>query len=306
VLQPFREEGVPVDFFRVRADLSIDPEHLEQQARAVRPAGVLFINYFGFPPSPEAREVLLRLRGRCRVIEDCAHGSFLEGAGPAVGQTGDFVLTSFRKYLPVPDGGLVVNRTELSLPPLPEPQGRFARYRLLAKYLRGEFLNDGCREGRLEDAYLFLFAEAERELDGAVPLEAMSAASEAVLAGTDLADVREQRRRNYAFLLRQFAEAPRLRSVGAPLLPELPPGVSPLVFPLRVAAGRRDALRRGLIARRVFCPVHWRLPEEIDPGRFGESVRLSHECLGLPIDQRYAEEDLRGLVRRLLQTWEAL
>ena len=77
-----------------------------------------------------------------------------------------------------------------------------------------------------------------------------------------------------------------------------------MVFPIRTAKGRRDALRRQLMAQRVFWPVHWSLPREIGVSEFSESHELSSRILGLPIDQRYGEEDMQTLVDRLIVAWE--
>jgi dTDP-4-amino-4,6-dideoxygalactose transaminase len=303
MLQPFREEGIPTGFYRIRADLSIDLNHLADLVESARPCGVLFVNYFGFPVRQAEAETLRQIRSRCLVIEDCSHGSLVETENPIVGGIGDFVVTSFRKYLPVPDGGLVVNKTNMSLPALPPASGRFTRWRLLGKFLRYEVLHESGNQTEFEDAYLALFSSAEEELDKEVPLKAMSQISEDLLSVTDLAAVIRQRRRNYSVLLRAFTETPELRFVGTPMLAELPDGVSPLIFPIKVADGRRDALRHQLMSRRVFCPIHWNLPSQIEEDNFPESYQLSRHILGLPVDQRYDEDDMLCLIDRLLQGW---
>ena len=306
VLQPFQEEGFSVGFYRIHADLTIDLDDLVHLVETVRPSGLLFINYFGFPVGQVVRETLCEIKERVWVIEDCAQGSLVEQRNPLVGQIGDFVITSFRKYLAVPDGGLVINRTDMALPPLPPARERFVRYRLLGKLLRYEFLQGNLDQPELEEMYLALFAAAESDLDTDVPLYAISRISERLLGMIDLSDAMAKRRRNFSFLLKAFVEEPRLQSIGSPVLTVLPPGVSPLAFPIRVAAKKRNALRRELIARQVFCPIHWHLPAEIQEGRFSESCQLSQQILSLPIDQRYEEEDIENLIDRVLQAWEAI
>ena len=88
-----------------------------------------------------------------------------------------------------------------------------------------------------------------------------------------------------------------------PLLRTLPPGVSPLALPVRVGGARRDALRAELVRRRIFCPVHWPLPPEIDEARFPEEHRLASEMLGLPLDQRYEPADMHRLADELARAW---
>ena len=306
MLQPFREEGISLDFYKVRGDLTIDLEDLEFQLDALKPTGVLFINYFGFPVRRAEAESLLRLKSRCWVIEDCAQGSLVEREDPVVGGIGHFVVTSFRKYLGVPDGGLLINGTDVPLHGLPPAAGPFVRYRLVGKLLRHECLQGKLVHPELEAAYLALFSEGEKELDSSIPLEAMSPISERLLGMTDFAGVMESRRRNYRFLLKAFAETPQLQTVGTPVLGELPMGVSPLVFPIRVDEQKRDLLRQRLISKQVFCPVHWDLPAEVNEDRFPEAHDLSRHMLGLPLDQRYSEDDMQSLINRLIGAWEDL
>jgi dTDP-4-amino-4,6-dideoxygalactose transaminase len=304
MVQPFQEEGVSLRFFRIRADLTIDLNDLMGLVESVRPGAVLFVNYFGFPRSRAETETLCDIKERCWVIEDCAQGSLVEQDSPVVGTVGDWVITSLRKYLPLPDGGLVIDGKGLGLPSLPPATGKVIRQRLLGKFLRYEFLRGDSGLPGLEEAFLTLFEAAEDELDRSVPLQAMSLVSERLMGVMDLSDAMARRRRNYSVLLQAFAEEPRLPMIGRPLLPALPPGVSPLVFPILVAKERRDALRQQLTSQRVFCPVHWRLPVEVNQGQYSEAHELSGQMLGLPIDQRYSEEDMESLVNRLIVAWE--
>jgi hypothetical protein len=79
----------------------------------------------------------------------------------------------------------------------------------------------------------------------------------------------------------------------------LPRGVSPLLLPLRVRRGLRDRLRAALAARRVFCPVHWRLPSDLRGRAFEPARQLSGDMLGLPIDQRYGDGEIDQMLTRV-------
>lgn len=310
MIQPFREAGVPVDYYKVSRNLTIDLNDLNRLVEDVRPSGLLFVNYFGFPVNKQEAKTLSQTKERCWVIEDCAQGSLIEQGSPVVGAIGHFALTSFRKYLPVPDGGLLINNTDMVLPQLPPASGSFVRRKLLGRLLRHEYFHGGMADPELEQAYLTLFNSAEKELDIQIPLHAMSSVAGRILGKIDLPSVMGQRRRNYAFLLRAFAENPQLQAIGTPILNSLPSGVSPLVFPLRVSSERRDGLRRKLVNLRVFCPVHWPWPAAIADDHFDDHFKeerdLSDHMLGLPIDQRYDEADMRSMIDRLLQAWELI
>jgi dTDP-4-amino-4,6-dideoxygalactose transaminase len=290
VLQPLRRAGVPFDFYSVGADLRPRLDELERTVDAQSPAAVLVIDYFGFPPEEPDR--LRALRNVCLVVEDCVQGSWLELPDAPGGGIGDVVFTSFRKYLPVPDGGIVTGVEPRSLP---AASGASVRTRLLGQLLRGSALAGQLDGADAEPVFLRLLEAGESTLDDELPLESTSAVSERLLASLDLAAAAERRRANFAALVAA------LEGVEAvtPLFRELRPGVSPLVLPVRVAGGRRDALRQALIGRRIFCPVHWPLPLEIDRERFREEHELADEMLGLPLDQRYEPADMERLAEHL-------
>ncbi len=76
----------------------------------------------------------------------------------------------------------------------------------------------------------------------------------------------------------------------------------PLFVPVRVPEGQRDALRRYLIEREIYCPVHWpvsgyhRLTEE--------EQSFYDEELSLVCDQRYGREDMERIIETVRSFWE--
>ncbi len=104
IIQPFREEAYEVFFYQINEDLSINLASLEDAFHEYRPGVLLFINYFGFPTSEMERQAVQAVSKECIAIEDCVQGSLIESKQPPVGKTGHFSITSFRKYLPLPDG----------------------------------------------------------------------------------------------------------------------------------------------------------------------------------------------------------
>jgi len=229
------------------------------------------------------------------------------GDSPGViGGVGDFVLTSFRKYLPVPDGGLVLCRAPgVVLPRLAPAAGGFVQRRMAGKVLRYRFLHEETGNRRLERAFLDRFQEAEAEIDHRVPRCGMSQLSLRLLNHLDIAGAVRQRRDNFRTLLDAVEGGTRLGDFCQPLFSCLPEGVSPLAFPVRVRGGARDRLRRELAARRVFCPVHWALPEEVRAADFPQAHAISADILSIPIDQRYDTADMQDLLHRLNESASA-
>jgi hypothetical protein len=79
-------------------------------SREIEPATkVLFVNHeFGYP-FPHLKELK---QYNLPIIEDCAHGFFLEENG--VGTIGDFVIYSLPKMFPIQVGGLLVSKQDIS------------------------------------------------------------------------------------------------------------------------------------------------------------------------------------------------
>jgi dTDP-4-amino-4,6-dideoxygalactose transaminase len=298
VVQALRSAGRTVRFYPVDRSLTPDEAALARLAERHAPALVVVAHYFGFPAAGAVFDTLTRFRDRCWVVEDCAHGSWIEGPSAPVGRQGDFVLTSFRKYLPLADGGWLLNRTGAELPELPPAETPFVRMRIAAKALSAEY-----RAGRLgeeaEARYLDLFARAEHQVDTHVSMLGMSAASRRILAMCDVGRAMRRRRRNFARVI-EYVGRRSIATVASPLFDRLPAGVSPLAVPLRVRRRTRDRLRAALAARRVFCPVHWpRLPAGVRGREFGAALETADEILGLPIDQRYGDAQIDQMLTRL-------
>ncbi|MGH9298655.1 MAG: DegT/DnrJ/EryC1/StrS family aminotransferase [Acidimicrobiales bacterium] len=295
VVQPFREAGRTVRFYRVDDRLHVDMGDLERHIQRDGAAAVLFVQYFGIPVDDESIAALARLRDSVRVIEDCAQGGLLE-ADTVMGKTGDFVITSLRKYLPVPDGALLLDRTGTVQPPASDGPSELASLRLAGQLLRGAALS-GAADAASEAGYLELFERAEATATSAVPHRPMWGLSAALLDRIDVVAARERRIENYGLL--HAAVSDRMPDLDALLPLDLPQASSPLVLPLRIREGRRDALRSALRRRGVFTPVHWPLPPAIDAEEFPEAARLSADELGLPVDQRYDGEQMGRVVDAL-------
>ena len=159
IIQPFKQENIFINYFPVKKNLEIDIDKLNKLLKNLKPTGIFLINYFGYPLSSSEKNFLLDIKDKITIIEDCTHGSFIEYNRPKVGTLGHYVITSFRKCFPVPDGALVINRTNNKLPKLQYSETVFLRYRLLGKMLRNEFIKYG--NAAIERIYLKLFQQAE-------------------------------------------------------------------------------------------------------------------------------------------------
>jgi hypothetical protein len=237
---------------------------------------VVFIDYFGFRHWEDQAAEAAGLGAW--IVEDASQ-AFLD---PQFSAHTHYVVTSPRKFAGVPDGCVLAARGGAPLPSadLPPPPAAWWQDSLRASVLRGEFdRHNGARE------WLDLFQHTEAT--GPSEPACMSELSALLLQrAVNWPAVARQRRNNYSFLAGALGQLA--------LLPDLPPDVVPLGFP--VALDGRDGLRQALFTKQIFPPVHWNLGAAV-PREFTVSHRMSARIMTVPCDQRYTPADLERVVR---------
>lgn len=261
-----------VTFFPVTTALTVtDRSWLEQ----VQPGDlVLLIAYFGFMPELSLLQAL-QVRQAIVVLDNAQALMALDDLAPEV----DYVVASPRKWLGIPDGGLLFSRQ-----PLPEPDWQAApqawwQWALNASQGRQDF----DRGSGSQTAWYEAFQQAEKTQPmGAYP---MSPLSEQLLnTAVDWPYLIHQRRENYQILRHAL-------STWA-LFPDLPDNIVPFGFTLRVP--NRDRLRTALIAQKIYPPIYWAVEGHI-PETFIDAHQLSREIITLPCDQRYNGNEIRQM-----------
>lgn len=287
--------GARVEFYRIRPDLSIDVEHLEQLLRE-RPGPVLVIHYFGFV-GPEIDQVDRLCRDR-RVpwIEDCAHALFSSPGGRDVGSLAPLAVFSLRKSLALWDGGgLRVNRRgldALGVAFAPSPRGD-CPWPVYGSYARHGIRRAAGRRGHSLYARL-MRAHPPRAVDedGAERWTRyhcrMSAMSSRTAASVDAAAVVATRRSHWQRLHAALRDTPGYGAV----FDTLPEGTSPWCLPLRLPQGRDEALT-AFRARGIGAfPWGHRPHPQLDLSRHPDACRLASEIVCLPVYQQLTAEDV--------------
>ena len=228
---------------------------------------IVVIDYFGYPCAVDCDEV--RARGGW-VLEDASQ-ALLSGH---VGRHADFVVFSPRKFLGVPDGGILVTK-DLAIAALRDVPERWWLKALAAATGRRDFdLHGGANHW----FKLFQEIEANRPIGS----YAMSQLSRLLLVNCfDYRAIAKRRIANYRRLSQTLSDVA--------LFPSLPSGVVPLGFPIRVR-NRRSVLQ-SLFNEQIFPPVHWPL-HGVVPKVFKDSHRLARNIMTLPCDQRYDYRDM--------------
>jgi hypothetical protein len=274
ILDAVRRSIAGVRFYEVNYDLAIPSfDWLDQVQHGDL---VILIDYFGFSIDSVCA-VQAKERGAW-ILEDASQ-ALLSGN---VGRFSDFVVYSPRKFVGVPDGGILCVNRDIHFQGVnfEPPPAEWWLSALLASLLRREFdIHGGARP------WFELFQKTEP--NSPIGLFAMSELSRVLLQNSfDYSTIAQRRMDNYQAL------AARLNSLA--LFPHLPAEVVPLGFPIRTK--ERDKVRQALFAHDIYPPVHWAI-QGVIPIEYDESQKLASEIMTLPCDQRYDSNDMDRMVQ---------
>jgi hypothetical protein len=299
VIQPFEELGIEVAFYDVGSSLQVRVTEIAARMDS-RTAGILVVQYFGFPHGPDLIPQLRAVAPETAIIDDRTHTLLSDLHNPGLASEGAIRVYSARKWLPVPDLGIVAwpsngSRTSLS----EDAEGYnlpFALRRLGGLLLRSLFFAFPCEY--LRSRSLEPVRGAESILDRRTVAGNATPISTALWRHWNWRTAWESRRRNFLYLLANWP-----RKAGVPLRSAVEDDSCPLGFPIRTP--ERDALRRRLIAGGVYPPVHWILPKQVPATEFAQSACLAAEELTIPIDQRYGLEHMDLVLEAVERHWQA-
>ena len=296
-VDPFLAVGLNVMMYRVDRRARIDTEDVRR--RVTSRTRVLYLtSYFGRPqPAGELGEWC---RGRgIRIVEDCALSLFCSDERGPLGTGGDATVLSLRKFLPVPDGGVLTFAEPTPAPPLvpPPPAATFRNLLPLLKNqalrgieaaglygpLRRAILRKKLRSFRPQEP-----SPARPDMPGDYYLRedlrdwSMSRISAGIARGVNLDETVKRRRDNYLDLLQSIRDVPGV----TPLFDDLPPGVCPFALPVIVP--RRGEFARRLNARGIAAFSFWEgYHRRLDWDGFPDAVYLKDNLLTLPVHQRF-------------------
>lgn len=260
-----------VIFYDLNPDLSINPDHVRDRLRGREGVRMMLItNYFGFlQPCRDEIKDLCANQNIC-LIEDCAHSLLTDGSG----STGQLSIYSYRKILPIRDGGGL---------------GVSNDYRRVVPKYRQRIYSDALSFVALLKSSMNVHTEKlsrARITSQAVkflPLPntdsrilPLSTFARHAIGGISCAEVAQKRRDDFQF----WQEAVRGNPSITPLFSELPKNVCPMGFPLKTK--NRESIGSLAKANGVSLRVHWRLDPNLGP-ECTMSHSLSKETLTLPL-----------------------
>ncbi len=300
VLVPSYHHGVEIEalahagakpvFYRVGSQWDVD---LADVAARIGPKtrALYLTHYAGFPGPAREMKSLAENHGLV-LIEDCALSLLSSDGASRLGSIGDASVFCLYKTLPVPNGGaLQLNGSHhydapiLRLPPRSSVFNHAASSLLKNMEFRAGLAGRWARTLVRSMAHPVVRAsQVERIATGTMHFDpdhvdlGISPLAMRIGRAQHMPDIIAARRRNYLLLHDQLAD------LCPPLFEDLPEGVCPLFYPLRVKH-KAEVLKR-LVASGIGAVDFWRDGDPAcDPAEFPETVQLRKSIVEIPCHQ---------------------
>ena len=227
---------------------------------------ILVIDYFGYDALSNDFP-----RSNKTIIRDLTHSIFTKNYNDA-----DYYFGSMRKWAGFLSGGFAWNREGRIFEPT-EIASDYIALRKKAMDLKSDYI-DGKTNSK---DYLNVYRGAEYLLENCDI--AISDSNDIKNAKhLDIEFIKVTRRNNAAVLIDGLADICLITSLN--------PNDCPLFVPIVI--DEREKLRKYLIDRNIYCPIHWPKPYKNQ----NESDDLYGRELSLVCDQRYSTDDMKRIV----------
>lgn len=282
MVKPFFDIGITVKFYPVY----IKQGHLVQDIDYN--CDILFLmDYFGYTDKePDVSSY------NGIVIRDVTHSMFSKSYADA-----DYYFGSLRKWCGFWTGGFAWAKDGCQFEIADGDDKGYTLLRKKAMELKDCYINRlPDKTGNLiyDKGYLSVYEEAEEKLEE-MGIVAASERDIEYAKKLDVVFMKTQRRKNAKILMQDFA--------GQLIFPTLNENDCPMFVPILVPEGKRDELRRYLIQRDIYCPVHWPVSPYHQLQK-GPETELYDNELSLICDQRYTEQDMFRIVETIHDFWK--
>lgn len=279
VIETLNVVNINWQVYHLNDDLTINQNNFDKLD--LTSSAVLLVNYFGLS---EMQSEIAYVRSKNKdviIIEDNVQSFF----SMFCDSDSNYKFTSFRKSLPLPDGGWVVSKHPLL--DSNKEENTFSQYKIA-----GSILKNMRHSGYYGDKiYLNLFEQGEKLIDDNLTKSISRFTLNSLPNMIDCNRNGTLRRRNAEFLVS------RLMEFGiAPILP-LGDDHIPLFIPIRLK--NREKIRNAMFAENIFCPIHWPFTDTFT-NEFTLGKILANEELSLIVDYRYTTRDMNRIVNVII------
>lgn len=274
MVHPFEMYGHKIIYYKLNDDYSIDLEYL---GSIIGDGLFLYMDYFGNLSITDEGLDKLREEHDLIFVEDRTHNLIWERKREF---EPEFIMASLRKWINIPDGGLLWCNRELQNVDFLEDTS-FSETRLNAQCMRNEFLRIG--DEAIKSEYRKIFSTVSQIIDNNIMPSRMSEYSYEIAKSSDWCAIRETRKKNAKALIEV------LKSMHVSFIQEKC-GESDLYVSFLI--DDRDLIQRKLSQKGIFNTIIW--PLSAEQKSVCNVAKFTEECmLAAPCDQRYTVENMK-------------
>ncbi len=277
---PFRLYGHRAIYYRLLNDYKADFEDLiDCLAKKDGTILLLYMNYFGnLSMTDEQLKFIKEKYMNVVFIEDRTHD--LVYCSKQNFQA-DYVVASIRKWMNVPDGGLLWTKRPLKINEYSESTA-FSDTRRKAQCMRNMYFSSGDESIKTE--YRKIFSAVTEQIDADFLPGRMSAYSYRMALTADWSYIRGIREQNAFILTRIFENCESIRLIQDDIKK------SNLYVPILI--DKRDLIQKKLAEKGIFTTLIWPLSVE-QKERCKTAEYTENHMIGIPCDQRYSTDEMR-------------
>lgn len=286
VITPFEECGWQCVYFPIKSDLRIDTHGLVKIVEETNPSLVVVHPYFGMDLNDEEIATLVTIKETgVDIVLDLTQCLF----STKNFSFATFIVASYRKWMPIPDGGYLMNLSNCESIRQPENEySEFTEREKAAMYLRGQYFDNG--EQRTKAISIKLSKAADHMAERNIAPHKMSQVAYNLMQNENLELNQQRRFENYIYLYNNIIENDKNTKVCKNMSAVT---TAPLYFTIFVKD--RSALQRLLVNDAIYAPVIW--PVEDERVLINDEIKYIYDhVLAIPCDQRYDEKDMQRAV----------
>ena len=279
MFHPFELYGHEVRFYRLDENYSVEMNSLDFGDNH---SILVYMDYFGKQSLSDQQLFEIKKRHNVTFVEDITHTLIwdrIRAFQP------DYVIASLRKWLSIPDGGLLWGNISKPF----SSELTFFNRRLEAQALRHNYLTSG--DEYIKSEFRSIFSTVSKLIDDDDPV-LMSMYSYCIAKNTDWGLIRELRKNNAKTLINILSSSPEISIIQSE------PGLSDLY--VAFAIDNRDLVQKKLSEIGIFNTTIWPFTS-VQRNKCDVSDYTESHMLAAPCDQRYTTNDMEYIGLRILQ-----
>lgn len=281
VIKPFIKHGYNCYFYDIDTDLKIDLDSLQYNNIGI----FLHMGYFGFDTNNNIVNYIRDLKENgAIIIEDITHTLFSDIKRY---EENDYYIASLRKWFGLPSGGFVTLKESLNYNL--KINSTFSDIRQEALQIKSLYMK--YNDNTLKEKFLDLFKKAEEILEDDMAPYLIDQISESLLYSVNINELIEKRQANFNVLDNGLRNTCYIE----PVFRNINDSICPFFYPIYIK--NRERVKKELIKRNIYCPVHWPIPYNIDTMDFQYKSKFIYQnILSIPCDQRYDNKDMITII----------